>query len=275
MIIGCDEPTCDPPPVLLSFPFMTAKTVCVKERLDHMLVARGLVRSRDQASRLIMAGKVLVDGHRVDKQAARISTEAAVEIVEPLYRFVSRAGEKLAAALQAFDVDCSGLTVLDVGASTGGFTDCVLQHGARRVYAVDVGFGQLDWCLRRDPRVEVLERRNIRHLDAACIPEPVGLAVIDVSFISLTIVVPCVMDFLDSRAAWIIALVKPQFEVGKGLVGRGGIVCQESQRQAVVEKMQACAAHLGLQPIGILDSPIPGQKGNREILMGWVLNGWR
>jgi 23S rRNA (cytidine1920-2'-O)/16S rRNA (cytidine1409-2'-O)-methyltransferase len=149
---------------------MTAKTTSVKERLDHMLVARGLVRSRELACRLIMAGKVLVNGRRLDKQAARISTDATIEIPEPLCRFVSRAGDKLDAAIKAFDVDCSGLTALDVGSSTGGFTDCLLQHGARRVYAVDVGFGQLDWSLRQDPRVVLLERRNIRYLEAACIP---------------------------------------------------------------------------------------------------------
>lgn len=211
-----------------------------------------------------------MDGIRVDKQAARISPEATIELVERRARFVSRAGEKLAAALQAFHVDCSGLTVLDVGASTGGFTDCLLQYGARRVYAVDVGFGQLDWGLRQDPRVVVMERTNIRHLEATCIPDAVDCAVIDVSFISLTIVLPCVLRFLDSRSALVIALVKPQFEVGKGLVGRGGIVRDESQRQAVVEKVLACASGLGLSKRGILDSPVPGQKGNREILIGWT-----
>ncbi|MGH7207474.1 MAG: TlyA family RNA methyltransferase, partial [Nitrospiraceae bacterium] len=156
---------------------------------------------------------------------------------------------------------------LDVGASTGGFTDCLLQRGARRVYAVDVGYGQLDWRLRRDPRVVVLERRNIRHLDRSSVPERVDLAVIDVSFISLTLVLPCVLRFLAEDAP-VIALVKPQFEVGRGRVGRGGIVRDDAQRRAVTDKVLACAAELGLQCVGVLDSPVPGQKGNREVLVG-------
>lgn len=250
---------------------MTAKTSSMKERLDRLLVSRGLVTSREQACRLIMAGDVLVDGNRIDKQAARISVESTIELVDRRVRFASRAGEKLAAALRAFQVDCSGLIALDVGASTGGFTDCLLQSGASRVYAVDVGFGQLEWRLRQDPRVTVMERTNIRYLPTTDIPDTIDLAVIDVSFISLTIVLPCVLRFLNPRAARVVALVKPQFEVGKGLVGRGGIVRHESQRRAVVDKMLTCASDLGLSRIGILDSPVPGQKGNREVLIGWTL----
>ena len=164
-------------------------------------------------------------------------------------------------------MDPAGLVAMDVGASTGGFTDCLLQRGVRRVYGVDVGYGQLDWKLRQDPRVVVLDRENIRYLERAAVPEPVDLAVIDVSFISLTLVLPCVAPFLG-RPARVIALVKPQFEVGKGQVGRGGIVRSEEQRRAVTQKVLACAESLGFRPFGVLDSPVPGQKGNREILVG-------
>ena len=247
---------------------MTAqKKTSVRERLDRARVARGLVASREQAAGLIMAGAVTVDGVLADKQAKLVALDARIEVASrPPY--ASRAGGKLAAALASFQVVPEGLAALDVGASTGGFTDCLLQAGARIVYAVDVGFGQLDWKLRQDPRVVVLDRCNIRYLDPAAIPEPIDLAVIDVSFISLTLVLPCVIRFLR-EPAWVIALVKPQFEVGKGQVGRGGIVRDDAQRQAVTEKVQACAEQLGLAPIGVLDSPVPGQKGNREILVGW------
>ncbi|MBM4132587.1 MAG: TlyA family RNA methyltransferase [Nitrospira sp.] len=239
----------------------------VRERLDRALVARGLAASREQAAGFIMAGAVTVDGVLVDKQAKLVSLDAAIEVASrPPY--ASRAGGKLAAALTAFKVVPTGLAALDVGASTGGFTDCLLQAGARIVYAVDVGFGQLDWKLRQDPRVVVLDRCNIRYLDPSAIPEPIDLAVIDVSFISLTLVLPCVIRFLREPAL-VIALVKPQFEVGKGQVGRGGIVRDEEQRRAVTEKVRACAEGLGLTGIGVLDSPVPGQKGNREILVGW------
>lgn len=247
---------------------MTAqKKAPVRERLDRALVTRGLAASREQAAGLIMAGAVTVDGVRTDKQAKLVALDATIEVAaRPPY--VSRAGGKLAAALAAFSVNPAGLAALDVGASTGGFTDCLLQGGARLVYAVDVGLGQLDWTLRQDPRVVVLDRCNIRHLDRSAVPEPIDLAVIDVSFISLTLVLPCVVRFLREPAQ-VVALVKPQFEVGKGQVGRGGIVRDEAQRQAVTEKILACAEPLGLTPIGVLDSPVPGQKGNREILVGW------
>lgn len=247
---------------------MTAqKKVPLRERLDRALVTRGLVASREQAAGLIMAGAVTVDGVLQDKQAKLVALDARIEVAaRPPY--VSRAGGKLAAALDAFRVNPAGLAALDVGASTGGFTDCLLQAGARVVYAVDVGFGQLDWRLRQDRRVVVLDRCNIRHLDPATIPEPIDLAVIDVSFISLTLVLPCVVRFLCEPAR-VIALVKPQFEVGKGQVGRGGIVRDDEQRRAVTEKVLACAESLGLTGIGVLDSPVPGQKGNREILVGW------
>jgi 23S rRNA (cytidine1920-2'-O)/16S rRNA (cytidine1409-2'-O)-methyltransferase len=239
-----------------------------RDRLDRLLVARGLAESREQAARLILAGVVRVGGVPVDKQGRLVAVDADIRVAARPDPFVSRAGAKLAAALDAFAVDPSGLIALDVGASTGGFTDCLLQRGASRVYAVDVGYGQLDWRLRQDPRVVVIERANIRYLALDLVPDPVDLAVIDVSFISLTLVLPAVMRFLAGSAA-VIALVKPQFEVGKGQVGRGGIVRDPGRRRDVTEKVLARARGLGLAVIGTLDSPVPGQKGNREILAGF------
>lgn len=207
-----------------------------------------------------------MDGALADTVAKRVQVGAKIELAETL-PFVSRGGAKLVAALDAFAVDPAGLVTMDVGASTGGFTDCLLQRGAQRVYAVDVGYGQLDWRLRQDPKVIVLERRNIRYLERSAVPDPIDLAVVDVSFISLTLVLPCVVPFLRDRAQMIM-LVKPQFEVGRGQVGRGGVVRDDKQRQAVTEKVIACASGLGLTPIGVLDSPVVGPKGNREVLLG-------
>jgi len=239
----------------------------LRERLDRALVARGLAGSREEAARLILAGAVTVDGVLVDKQARLVPGHASLQVTaRPPY--VSRAGAKLAAALGAFRVEPAGLAALDVGASTGGFTDCLLQGGARVVYAVDVGYGQLDWKLRQDARVVVLDRCNIRYLEPSAVPEPLDLAVIDVSFISLTLVLPNVLRFLTDNAR-ILALVKPQFEVGKGQVGKGGIVRDEGQRRAAAEKILRFGEELGLTSLGLLDSPVPGQKGNREILVGW------
>lgn len=239
-----------------------------KERLDRVLVAQGLVPSREAAVRTVLAGGVSVDGVMVDKLAKLVSQDARIEIVRPA-SFVSRAGDKLAAALDAFHIDPRGAIGLDVGCSTGGFTDCLLQRGATRIYAIDVGYGQFEWKLRQDSRVVLLERTNIRYVDRAAVPEPIDLAVIDVSFISLTLVLPAVVYLLNS-GAMVVALVKPQFEVGKGQVGRGGIVRDDTQREAVTEKVIACAAHLGLQLKGVLDSPVIGRKGNREILVGFA-----
>ena len=239
-----------------------------KERLDRVLMAQGLVSSREAAARTVLAGGVSVDGIMVDKPAKLVSPDARIEIVRPA-SFVSRAGDKLAAALDAFHIDPRGAIGLDVGCSTGGFTDCLLQRGATRIYAIDVGYGQFEWKLRQDSRVVLLERTNIRYVDRAAVPEPIDLAVIDVSFISLTLVLPTVVYLLNS-GAMVVALVKPQFEVGKGQVGRGGIVRDDTQRAAVTEKVIACAAHLGLQLKGVLDSPVIGRKGNREILVGFA-----
>lgn len=234
-------------------------------------MARGLVPSREQASRLIMAGLVKVDGITIDKRGKLVEPDTNLEVKNSSLPFVSRGGGKLAAALEEFQVDCQEVIALDVGASTGGFTDCLLQRGASRVYAVDVGYGQLDWKIRRDPRVVVLDRCNIRYLDPNVIPDSIHVAVIDVSFISLKLVLPCLTSFL-AEAAMIVALVKPQFEVGKGKVGRGGIVRDETQRLEIVEQILCFGETLGFQRVGWLDSPVVGRKGNREVLVGfrWV-----
>ena len=250
---------------------MHAKPPIEKERLDRLLVHQGLVGSREAAVRTILAGGVLVDGMIVDKPARLVARDARLEI-ERAAPFVSRAGEKLAAALDAFSIDPGGLVTLDVGCSTGGFTDCLLQRRAERVYAVDVGYGLIDWKLRQNPRVVLLERTNIRYIDRSLIPEPVDLAVIDVSFISLTLVLPSVVPLLR-QGGRVVALVKPQFEVGKGQVGPGGIVRDEAQRRAVTEKVISSGAALGLEATAVLDSPVKGRKGNREILVGFRYQG--
>ena len=235
------------------------------------MVMQGLAVSREVAARTILAGGVSVDGVVVDKPAKLISLEAHIEIEKPP-PYVSRSGEKLAAALDAFSIDPAGLIGLDVGCSTGGFTDCLLQRGAARIYAIDVGYGQIDWKLRQDKRVTLLERTNIRHVDRSMVPELIDLTVIDVSFISLTLVLPSIMPLLR-QGATVVALVKPQFEVGKGQVGAGGIVRDDAQREAVTQKVIQCGGQLGLSLKGILDSPVKGRKGNREILVGFTHQG--
>ena len=251
---------------------MVEKTrVSEKERLDRLLVSQGLATSREVAARTILAGGVLVDGTVVDKPAKLVVCDAVIEIKQAA-PYVSRSGGKLAAALDDFGLDPSGLIALDVGCSTGGFTDCLLQRGAKRIYAVDVGYGLIDWRLRQDQRVVLLERTNIRYVDRSLIPDLIKLAVIDVSFISLTLVLPAVVPLLENDGS-LVALVKPQFEVGKGQVGSGGIVRDDAQRGAVTKKVIDCAVQLGLSPIGVLDSPVKGRKGNREILVGFRRQG--
>jgi 23S rRNA (cytidine1920-2'-O)/16S rRNA (cytidine1409-2'-O)-methyltransferase len=243
---------------------MSSKTP-LKDRLDHLLVTRSLAQSRDAATRMIIAGQVTIAGMVVDKPAKMISRDTPIQIHEPATRFVSRGGEKLSAALEACAIDVHGLTCLDVGCSTGGFTDCLLQSGASRVYAIDVGYGQFDWRLRNDARVVLHERTNIRYVDASMIPEHVNLVVIDVSFISLLKVFPAITPFLYPGAI-VIALIKPQFEVGKGQVGRGGIVREEAQRQEVLHRILGAASQLGLRTRKTLESPLKGKKGNLEFL---------
>ncbi len=235
------------------------------ERIDQLLVARSLYPSREQARRALMAGIVDVDGQRVDKPGTRVSESSRIEIRGPREPFVSRAGRKLASALDHFGLEPAGWTCLDVGASTGGFTDCLLQRGAVKVYAVDVGYGQLDLRLREDPRVVVMERVNARYLAADALPERCRLVTVDVSFISLLKVVPALVPHLLDDG-WLLPLVKPQFEVGRGLVGKGGIVRDEAVRSRVVgERIEEIGA-LGFEVVGSLDSPVHGARGNQESL---------
>ena len=234
-----------------------------RERLDQMLVDRGLAETRSRAQGLIMAGRVRVGGAVVDKPGTRVSSDADVTVEAPI-PFVSRGGLKLAAGLDAFGVAPRGLVVADVGASTGGFTDCLLQRGAARVYAIDVGYGQRAWSLRQDPRVVVMERTNVRYLEH--LPEMVDLVTIDVSFISLALVLPVVARWLKPQGG-IVALVKPQFEVGKGEVGRGGVVRRPEQHRAVLEHIAALSRGMGLSVRGVVPSPVLGPAGNREFLV--------
>ena len=236
-----------------------------RRRLDVLLTERGLVPSRARAQALVLAGKVLVDGVVVTKAGAPVAEDAAIELAVPDHRWVSRGALKLEAALDAFAVSPDGLDCLDVGASTGGFTDLLLERGARRVIALDVGRGQLDWSLRRDPRVVVLEGVNARHLGPGDLPFPVQLACIDVSFISLELVVPAVLPHLVKGGA-LICLVKPQFEAGRDQVGSGGVVRDEAVRRRVVDATVAALATLGLELVGVVPSPIRGPKGNLEEL---------
>lgn len=237
-----------------------------KERIDRILVDRGLVASRERARALILAGAVLVDDQVVDKAGALIAREAEIRLKGEDIPFVSRGGLKLAKGLDAFALDVRERIVIDVGASTGGFTDCLLQRGARKVYAVDVGYGQLAWSLRTDPRVINLERTNIRNLRREDLAEQPDLAVIDASFISLSIVLPATLPLLTANAT-IIALIKPQFEVGKGAVGKGGVVRDADQHDQVVLKIRALAEQWGCHIVGVTESPILGPKGNKEFLI--------
>ncbi len=237
-----------------------------QKRLDKILIDRGLVRSREKARGLILAGKVIVDGRRIDKAGTLILEGSAIEIIEEDIPYVSRGGVKLEKGLAEFNIRLEGKNAIDVGASTGGFTDCLLKNGISRVYAVDVGYGQLAWELRNDPRVIVIERKNIRHLIPSDIGERLDLAVIDVSFISLKLVLPVVNDFLK-RDGEIIALIKPQFEVGKGEVGKGGVVRDTNKHQEVVSGISLFAKGIGLTTLGMTKSPILGPKGNVEFLI--------
>jgi 23S rRNA (cytidine1920-2'-O)/16S rRNA (cytidine1409-2'-O)-methyltransferase len=237
-----------------------------KERLDKLLVERGLVASRERARALILAGQVVVGEHTVDKAGTQVLADAPIRLKGDDIPYVSRGGLKLEKALSVFAVRVAGRTALDVGASTGGFTDCLLQHGVSRVYAVDVGYGQLAWSLREDPRVVNLERTNIRHLQPGALAEVPDLAVIDASFISLDKVLPPTLALL-SEDAEIIALIKPQFEVGRGQVGKGGVVRDPDLHQAVIDRVKDLSAQLGCKALGLVESPILGPKGNREFLI--------
>jgi 23S rRNA (cytidine1920-2'-O)/16S rRNA (cytidine1409-2'-O)-methyltransferase len=237
-----------------------------KTRLDHAIMEKGLAQSRQRARSLIMTGKVIVNNRPIDKPGAPVLLSDHIILKENDIPYVSRGGLKLEKALQVLNLNIEGLVCLDVGASTGGFTDCLLQHGASCVYAVDVGYGQMAWKLRQDPRVVVMERTNIRHLPAESIPQPVDLIAIDVSFISLKIVVPAVIKFMK-KSAKILALIKPQFEVGKGKVGKGGVVRDPALHESVIKDLSDFFLKTGLSCNSIVPSPILGPKGNREFII--------
>jgi 23S rRNA (cytidine1920-2'-O)/16S rRNA (cytidine1409-2'-O)-methyltransferase len=237
-----------------------------RERIDKLLVDRGLADSRTKAQALVMAGAVLVDEQLIHKPSELYSHDANIRIKETAtQRYVSRGGIKLDAALREFNIDVRGFVCLDVGASTGGFTDCLLQQGAKKVIALDVGHNQLDWKIRNDPRVEVREEVNARHLTGDDFAESFDLITIDVSFISLTKILPAVVPLLTNGAR-IVALIKPQFEVGKGEVGKGGIVKDPIQHQRVIGEVNTAAESVGLRVAGMIESPIKGADGNIEFL---------
>jgi len=242
-----------------------------KNRLDREILQRGLSQTREKAQALIMAGDVFVDGQKATKAGQLVSPESSIEITAKL-RYASRGGLKLEAALLNFNIDINGFVIADFGSSTGGFTDCLLQAGAARVHAIDVGTGQLDWKLRSDPRVVVHEGVNARYLELADIGEPVDLAVCDVSFISATLILPAMIKVLKTRGlksapgTGVVVLVKPQLEVGKGQVGKGGIVRDPAQHEAVCAKLRAGVEALGFQT-QIMESPITGAEGNKEFLL--------
>jgi 23S rRNA (cytidine1920-2'-O)/16S rRNA (cytidine1409-2'-O)-methyltransferase len=237
-----------------------------RERLDKLLVERGLVASREEGRGRILAGEVLVNDQPVTKVGSLVDLNAAIRLKGKSFPYVSRGGTKLEKALHEFEIRVKDRIVLDVGASTGGFTDCLLLHGARQVYAVDVGYGQLDWKLRKDPRVVVLEKRNIRYLKGEELPQPPDLVTIDVSFISLRLVLPSVGRLLPPQSE-ILALIKPQFEVGRGRVGKGGVVRSHKEHLRVIQEIQEAAVEMGLQVKGVTESPLLGPKGNREFFI--------
>jgi 23S rRNA (cytidine1920-2'-O)/16S rRNA (cytidine1409-2'-O)-methyltransferase len=245
----------------------------MKTRLDKLLVERGLVPSRQRAQALILAGKVLVDEQKIEKAGAPVSSEAGIRLLVEDLKYVSRGGLKLERALEHWKIQVEGKLCLDVGASTGGFSDCLLQHGAARVIAIDTGYGQLDLKIRQDPRVRLLTKTNARYLQKQQIGEPVDLIVIDVSFISATLVLPAVVEAAFPESArdrvgrQLVVLVKPQFEAGREHVGKGGIVRDPSVQAAAVEKVRQAVLGLGFTTCDVIESPILGAEGNREFLL--------
>lgn len=243
-----------------------------KQRIDVLLVERGLCETRAKAQARVLAGEVVVDDQRVDKPGTKVPAEAEIRLKGEGLRYVSRGGLKLEGALDHFQVVVAERVCVDVGASTGGFTDVLLQRGAARVYAVDVGYGQLAWSLRNDPRVVNLERTHIGKLPAGALDPAPTLFVIDVSFISLTLVLPALLEHLTEDAVGV-ALIKPQFEVGREHVGKGGIVRDDARRQEAVERVLERARALGLAPLGVIESPITGADGNVEYLAAFARRG--
>ncbi len=247
-------------------------TKTAKRRLDQLLVDRGLVESRTKAQGLIMAGKVYSETRRLDKSGQQVNEEISIEIKGQEHPWVSRGGLKLAKGLEYFDIDPQGLICLDIGASTGGFSDVLVSGGAEKVFAVDVGQGQLAWKLRQDPNIIVLERTNARYLTVEHIPDPVDLIVCDASFIGLQTVLPASME-LAAPGAHLIALIKPQFEVGKGRVGKGGVVRDPELHEEICKKIRVwLESQPGWSVLGIVESPIKGPEGNREFLIGGHFN---
>ncbi|NIO03581.1 MAG: TlyA family rRNA (cytidine-2'-O)-methyltransferase [Proteobacteria bacterium] len=240
-----------------------------RERLDRVLVTRGLVPSRERAKALIMAGKVLVDENRVEKPGTQVRADARVRLAEGDFPYVSRGGVKLEGALKSFGIDPRHKKAIDVGASTGGFTDCLIQNGASKVFAVDVGYGQLAWKLQKDPRVVNLERRNIRYLEFQEIGEPVDIIVVDTSFISVRKFLGRLCEMIKDDGD-IVILVKPQFEIGKGEVEKGGVVRDPVKHLRVVEKIQQWGIEIGLSVEGVMESPLKGTKGNTEFFVHFV-----
>lgn len=253
----------------------------MKDRLDKILVSKGLVKSREIAKALIMEGKVFVDGRRLTKAGTLIDESSSITVSDSEQRYVSRGGLKLEAALNFFNIDVTDKIAMDVGASTGGFTDCLLKRGARKVYCIDVGYGQLDWTLRNDPRIIILERTNIRYLDKILserfkkfkseeiedlIKCNIDLATIDVSFISLTKVIPVVINFIKEKGE-IIALLKPQFEVGKREVDKGGIIREDEKRFKAIKSVVDFSHQIGIKTKDVFRSPIQGRKGNVEFFL--------
>jgi 23S rRNA (cytidine1920-2'-O)/16S rRNA (cytidine1409-2'-O)-methyltransferase len=248
----------------------------LKVRLDKLLVDRALAGSRERAQALILAGEVLVNGQKIDKAGEQVEPDAAIRLLAEDLKYVGRGGLKLERALEHWHIDVTARTCMDVGASTGGFTDCLLQHGAARVIAIDTGYGQMDFKLRQDPRVQLLEKTNARYLTRDVIGEKVDLIAIDVAFISATLVLPAVVaaGFPDSpeerHGRQIVVLVKPQFEAGREFVGKGGIVRDEAAQKAAVEKVKQALLRLGVSRTEVIDSPILGAEGNREFLL-WAV----
>jgi 23S rRNA (cytidine1920-2'-O)/16S rRNA (cytidine1409-2'-O)-methyltransferase len=243
--------------------------MALKKRLDLLLVEKKLVQSRRKGQALIMAGKILVDERTVDKPGTMVSDQARITIKGEPPKYVSRGGLKLEAAIESFQLNVNGKICMDVGASTGGFTDCLLKYGAAHVYAVDVGYGQFAWNLREDSRVTVIERTNIRYMPADLIDRPLDMVTIDVSFISLRIVIPKILELISPKmrdTARIVALIKPQFEVGKGKVGKGGVVRDENLHSEVIDDLTCFFQEQGLTCTPPLPSPILGPKGNREFI---------
>ncbi|MDQ1694285.1 MAG: rRNA (cytidine1920-2-O)/16S rRNA (cytidine1409-2-O)-methyltransferase [Acidobacteriaceae bacterium] len=239
----------------------------MKDRLDKLLVERGLVPSRERAQALILAGRVLVNEQKVEKPGASVAAEAAVRLLGDDLRYVGRGGLKLEAALDHWKIDLNGRNCADVGASTGGFTDCMLQHGAAAVLAIDTGYGQIAHKLRTDPRVMLLERTNARHLKANQVPLPVTFFAMDVSFISASLVLPAVVEANAHSLTEAVVLVKPQFEAGREHIGKGGIVRDPEAHTLAVERVRTAVLELGGEEVEVIDSPILGAEGNREFLL--------